>query len=258
MKDLDHIRKTIDECDRKLVEIFEQRMEAVLDVLEYKKHHKLPIFQPDREKDILIRVASYLKNQEFSKELEALYRQILKTSKELQSRHLFPFNIVLIGFMASGKTSVATRLSSLLQMDYIDTDDLIVKTSGISINEIFNAYGEVGFRSLETKAIKGLKGIKNTIISCGGGVVLNEENVTLLREGNKIVWLRASPEETYERLLGDSSRPLLRDNFSLERIGQILETRLPLYEAASDLIIDTDGKDIEEVAMELIEKLLAY
>ena len=258
MENLKDIRNIIDDCDKRLVEVFEQRLKAVLDVLEYKREHKLPIFQPEREQDVLKKVNSYLEHDKFSDELELLYNQILKISKKLQSKYLFPFNIVLVGFMGSGKTSVGTELSTLLEMDYIDTDDIIVKDSGISINEIFNAYGEAEFRKLERKTIEGLKDTKNTIISCGGGVVLDSTNIELLRDNGKIVWLKVSPGEILNRLLDDDSRPLLKDSFTLKGLSEILKNRLPLYENAGDIIIDTDKKNVREIAKEIIEKLLEY
>lgn len=258
MENLKDIRNIIDDCDKRLVEVFEQRLKAVLDVLEYKREHKLPIFQPEREQDVLKKINSYLEHDEFSEELELLYNQILKISRKLQSKYLFPFNIVLVGFMGSGKTSVGTELSTLLEMDYIDTDDIIVKDSGISINEIFNAYGEAEFRKLERKTIEGLKDTKNTIISCGGGVVLDSTNIELLRDNGKIVWLKVSPGEILNRLLDDDSRPLLKDSFTLKGLSEILKNRLPLYENAGDIIIDTDKKDVREIAEEIIEKLLEY
>jgi len=256
LENLRDIRNIIDDCDKRLVEVFEQRLKAVLDVIEYKRENKLPIFQPEREQDVLKKVNSYLKHDEFFGELELLYNQILKISKKLQSRYLFPFNIVLIGFMGSGKTSVGTELSTLLEMNYIDTDDKIVENFGISINEIFDTYGEAEFRKLERRAIEDLKGTKNTIISCGGGVVLDPINIELLRNVGKIVWLKVSPEEVLNRLSNDDSRPLLKDKFTLKGLSEILENRLPLYENAGDIIIDTNKKDVQKIAREIIEKLL--
>ncbi|MCK9267647.1 MAG: chorismate mutase [Alkaliphilus sp.] len=256
MENLEDIRNIIDDCDKKLVEVFEQRLKAVLNILEYKRKHKLPIFQPEREQDVFKKVNLFLKHDEFSDELELLYHQILKISRKLQSKYLFPFNIVLVGFMGSGKTSVGIKLSTLLEMNYIGTDDIIVKNSGISINEIFNAYGEAKFRKLERKAIESLKDTRNTIISCGGGVVLDSTNIELLRDNGKIVWLKVSPEEVLDRLSNDNSRPLLKDSFTLKGLSEILKNRLPLYENAGDIIIDTDKKDVQKIAREIIEKLL--
>lgn len=256
MKDLEHCRNIIDNCDKELVAIFERRLKAVLDVLEYKKEKKLPIFQPEREKDVLKKVNSYLEYDDFSDELESLYHQILKISRKLQSKYLFPHNIILIGFMGSGKTSVGKELSTLLEMDHIDIDELIIKNSGLSIDEIFNTYGEIGFRKLEKEVIEDLQDNKNTIISCGGGVVLDSENIDLLKNNGRVIWLKASPQETYNRLLGDTSRPLLKNNFTVKRLTNLLNSRLALYECASDIIVDTDGKSIQDIAREIVEKLL--
>ncbi|HZJ76427.1 MAG TPA: chorismate mutase [Oscillospiraceae bacterium] len=258
MKNLEYIRSIIDDCDKKLVSIFEQRLKAVLDILEYKKKNKLPIFQPKREQDVLKKVNSYLKHDEFSDELESLYLKILKISRKFQSKYLFPFNIVLIGFMGSGKTSVGIELSTLLEMDYIDTDEIIIENSGISIDEIFDTYGENEFRKLESKAIGDLQDIKNTVISCGGGVVLNPENIDLLKSNGRIIWLRVSPGTAYERLSDDDSRPLLKNNFTIEKLSEILKDRLSLYKNAGDIIIDTDKKNVQEIAKEIIKRLLEY
>lgn len=252
MKDLETIRDEIDHYDRQLVETFERRLNAVLQVMEYKKEHKLPIFQPQREKEVVNKVGSYVKEKKFQGEITSLYEEIMKISRRLQSRNLYPFNIVLVGFMGSGKTSVGKRLSSLLEMDLIDTDLVIEERMGMTISEIFNTMGEMEFRKLEREIVIGLQGTKNSIISCGGGIVLDPENVGTLKEGGRIIWLNASPEEIYNRLLGDKSRPLLSD-LSLEDIRILWEKRLPLYEAASHIMVITDGKTVDEIAEEILK-----
>lgn len=257
LKNLEDIRNIIDDCDKKLVEIFEQRLKAVLDVLEYKKAKGLPIFQPKRERDVFKKVNSYLKYTEFSNELDYLYTEILKISKKLQSKHLFPFNIVLIGFMGSGKSSIGKELSTLLEMDYIDTDELIIEKAGMSIDEVFNIRGEIDFRKLEKETIEDLQNTRNTVISCGGGVVLNTSNIDLLKNNGKLIWLKASSQEIYSRLSDDSSRPLLKNNLTIEKLSEILNSRLFLYEGASDIAIHTDGKSVQEIATEIVEKLLS-
>ncbi len=256
MTELENIRKIIDDYDRKLVEVFENRLKVILKVLEYKQEKGLPILQPDRELKVFEKVNSYLKHPEFSQELESLYCQILKISRRLQSNKLFPFNIVLIGFMGSGKSSVGKELSSLLEMDYLDTDQLISERTGMTINEIFEVQGEYGFRKLEAEVIKDIHQRKNIIISCGGGVVLNPSNVELLKQNGKVIWLKASCSEVYSRLSGDSSRPLLKDNMTVERISNILTERTPLYEATNDMTVDTEKKTVQEICKEIIEDLL--
>lgn len=255
MKNLDDIRKVIDECDKDLVEIFEKRLGTVLDVLDYKKANNLPILQAGREDEVLKKVKSYLSNPEFEPQLESLYSHILKISRQLQSKKLFPFNIVLIGFMGSGKTSVGEELSKLLEMDFIDTDSLIIEKTGKTINEIFQNQGEDYFRQLETETIKNLRSRSNTIISCGGGVVLNPENIENLKENGKIIWLKAGPEEIYKRISSDKTRPLLEDDFGVEDLREKLELRLSLYEDSRDIEVDTDGKTVYEICQEIVEEI---
>lgn len=256
MKDLDDIRKIIDACDRDLVNIFEKRLIAVSDVLEYKRRNNLPILQSSREEEVLDKVKSYLENAEFNGELESLYSHILKISRRLQSKKLFPFNIVLIGFMGSGKTSVGEQLSQLLEMDYLDTDKIIIERSSKTINEIFKVHGEDHFRRLEMETIKDLENYENTIIACGGGVVLNSDNVNSLKQNGTIVWLKASPEEIYRRISNDKTRPLLEDGFTVDYLDEILKSRLSLYESSKDMEIDTDGRSIEEVCNEIIVNII--
>lgn len=255
MKDLEDLRDIIDDCDKRIVEAFEERLLAVLDILEYKKENKLPIFQPEREKLVLKKVNSYLKSKNYSNELESLYTDILKSSRKMQSKRLFDYNVVLIGFMGCGKTSIGKELSRLLEMDFIDTDDLIVKNSGLYISEIFDDYGEIGFRKIEKETIEGLLDVNNSIISCGGGVVLDSCNMEILKLNGKVIWLKASPEELYERLRGTTNRPLLQDNITVPRLTEILKTRIELYNTYSDIHVDTDGKGIEDLALEIIDKL---
>ncbi len=253
---LKELRETIDEWDKKLVMAFEERLKAVLSVAVYKREHRLSILQPEREKQVLERVKSYLKEEQFSAQLELLYNQILKSSRKTQLTQLFPFNIVLIGFMGSGKTSVGKELATLLEMDYLDTDELIIEKAQMSVNEIFNTYGESGFRKLEKEIIAGLKGTKNKVIACGGGAVLEAENAKVLKHIGKLVWLQASGESIYNRLSGDIARPLLKSNSTKEGLAELLQHRLPIYEKICDFKVNTNDKDIAEVASEVIVKLL--
>lgn len=256
MKNLADIRKIIDNYDRELVNIFEKRLEAVLDILEYKRKNNIPIIQSNREGKVLEKVKSYLNNPEFENELENLYGNIFKISRQLQSKKLFPLNIVLIGFMGSGKTCVGKNLSQLLEMKYVDTDTLIVEETSKTINEIFEIHGEDYFRKLEIETIKRFEKNNNIIISCGGGVILNEENIKSLKKNGILIWLKATPEELYNRLSHDKSRPLLKDDFTIEHLSKTLNLRLSLYESSNDIEIDTDKKTVEEICNEIIKKLI--
>lgn len=157
-------------------------------------------------------------------------------------------NIVLIGFMGSGKTSVGLRLSYKFQKTVLDTDKLIESREGRSISEIFASDGELYFRDLETKLLKELaQRLHNRILSVGGGTPLREENRKLLKEIGTVVYLRIRPDTVYERLKGDTVRPLLQTEDPLGRITELLDRRKALYEAAADVIVDVDGLEMEEV-----------
>ncbi|NWF98914.1 MAG: shikimate kinase [Nitrospirae bacterium] len=163
-------------------------------------------------------------------------------------------NIILTGFMGTGKTAVAKELSSLLNLKMVDIDNEIEKAEGITINEIFERYGESKFRDIETEMIKKISPEKNLIISTGGGVVLREENIRMLKENGIIICLIASPETIFERTKNNSDRPLLKVSDPLKKIKELLEFRMPFYKKA-DIIINTEGKAPLQIAEEIIEKI---
>lgn len=165
------------------------------------------------------------------------------------------YNIVLIGFMGTGKSSVAKNLSERLNMELIDTDECIVKRTDMTIPEIFEKYGEGRFRQIEHDVIKDLKDKKGTIISCGGGACLKKENISNMKENNKVILLEASPKVILERIEGDSNRPILKDKMNVDSIEDIMKIRKSSYHIAADIIIDTIDKTILEIADEIIRKL---
>lgn len=164
------------------------------------------------------------------------------------------YNIYLTGFMAAGKTSAAAELSRLYRMEVVDTDRLIEKEAGCSINEIFERFGEEYFRVLETEVMRKLSLRKNLIVSCGGGVPLREENVAYMKKG-RVVLLKTSVPEMIRRIRLNDRRPLASRR-SDEEITALYEKRKPLYEAAADIIVDTSEKSREEVAKEIMERMV--
>ena len=163
-------------------------------------------------------------------------------------------NIVLIGFMGSGKTAVGNYFKEHYQMETVDTDWLIVEKEGLSIQEIFAEKGEAYFRLLETGLLEELSGMKltGTVISCGGGMAVNPVNVVKMREIGFVVYLSASPETIYRRVKEDRGRPLLNDNMNVGFIGELLSKRKDFYERAADIRVKTDGKSVEEVCQEIL------
>lgn len=164
-------------------------------------------------------------------------------------------NIFLIGFMGAGKSTIAEELQSALQMNLVEMDARIVEEQGMSINDIFEKYGEAHFRDLESNLILTIGSEGNTIVSCGGGVVVRSENVTNMKESGKIIFLAATPETIYERVKDSTDRPILNGHMNVDYIRELMEKRRVLYENAADIRIDVDGKSVLEVCHEIIRKI---
>lgn len=161
-------------------------------------------------------------------------------------------HIFLIGFMGCGKSTNAACLSEMTGAEHLEMDAEIVNQEGMEIAEIFSRYGETYFRNLETELIKSLREREPAVISCGGGAVLREENVTLMKEMGKIVLLTAEPETIYGRVKDSTERPVLNGHMNLDYIRELMEKRRPRYEAAADASVSTDHKSAEEICMEIM------
>jgi shikimate kinase len=168
-------------------------------------------------------------------------------------------NIVLTGFMGTGKTAVGQALAKRLNRQLIEVDSKIEQMAGKSISDIFKDSGEIYFRELEIGAIKQAAAGKKQVIACGGGVVLNTINIDRLRETGVIINLVASPQIILKRTSGNAgSRPLLNIQQPAERIRELLKFRKPFYDRAADLIINTSKLNIDAVADKIIDRLRNY
>ena len=163
-------------------------------------------------------------------------------------------NIVLIGFMGTGKTAVGKRLAALLDKDFYDSDDEVEKVTGMTITQLFNKYGEVRFRSEENLAVNRLAKNENCVIATGGGVVLDKTNMEVLSVNGVIICLSAKPEVIYERVKKRNNRPLLKKGDLYQNILELLAQRDELYKAA-DLYIDTSDLDFQEIIDKIIDFL---
>lgn len=161
-------------------------------------------------------------------------------------------NIVLIGFMGTGKTSVGKRLAKHLNWDFLDTDLAIEEISGASVSEIFRKHGETRFRSEETVLMKRLRERKKMVIATGGGAPLNPENWEALSETGIIISLFAPIDTILERIGNKNDRPLLREG--RDEAQKLWLSRQPIYNQA-DLVIDTTELDIDEVVNEILCKI---
>ena len=157
--------------------------------------------------------------------------------------------------MGSGKSAIAKKLQSAHGARVIEMDDLLAAQAGMSISEIFEKRGEEAFRDMETSFLRSLPVEDSCVVSCGGGVVLREENVRIMKQKGCIVFLDASPRTVYYRVRSSHSRPVLERNMNQEYIGMLMEKRRPFYEAAADITIHVDGKTKEQISEELWEKV---
>ncbi len=163
-------------------------------------------------------------------------------------------NIILVGFMGTGKTVVAQALARKLKMKYVDLDDVIEADAGRSINEIFAESGENHFRYLEKQAAKKISSLDKQVIATGGGVVLDKQNVENLKKNGTMVCLTATPEVIYSSVKDQRHRPLLNVNKPQEAIKRLLDTRQPYY-AQADFTIDTSGLTVEQAVNKIVKLL---
>ena len=165
-------------------------------------------------------------------------------------------NIILVGPMGSGKTTIGRRLSESLNLDFFDSDHEIIDTTGVSIDHIFDVEGEKGFRARESDVIKKLCNIPNIILATGGGTVLLEENRELIKNSGTVVYLSSSVDQILKRTAKSKTRPLLeKSNNRRKTITEIIETRDPFYKEVASLIINTNEKKLNQVIDEIIESL---
>ena len=165
-------------------------------------------------------------------------------------------SIALIGFMATGKSVVGKALKEHLGKNYtlIETDLLIVKRAGKSIPKIFSEDGEALFREYEREACKKATQIRKAIISCGGGVVLNKENIEILKQTCQIVLLTATTEVIYKRAMGEGKeiRPIINKDKPFKEIEKLLRYREPYYKSSAEIIIDTTNLSIERIVAKIL------
>ncbi len=171
-------------------------------------------------------------------------------------RKVYPKNnIVLVGYMGSGKTTFGTALAKELGMEFVDADAYIVSKTGKSIPDIFAQDGEESFRKIETDILKEFnETLSNTILATGGGMPLRKENSRLLKEIGTVLYLMASPKEIYDRVKGDTNRPLLQCDNPYQKICDMIKQRHPIYARCADEIVDTNCNDLQWIVSEMKEK----
>lgn len=164
-------------------------------------------------------------------------------------------NIILIGFMGCGKSSIGRRLAGRLGYELRDSDDLITARAGKSITDIFNDEGQARFRERETLELRELIDSRGIVLATGGGAVLREENREILRRIGLVVWLHSDPETLFERANRNRKRPLLDVENPRGTFNALLESRLQVYEAAADRKVDASGLSHDQTVEALLSAI---
>ena len=232
MNDLEMYRESLALCDDKIIDALVERNSIIEKIMAYKEEYGMPILQPQQEEKQKKRLEEKLSDNRYKEEIFDVFGCILRNSKRIQARKLFDYNIVLIGFMGAGKTTISDYLSTMFDMDIVEY-----------------------FRDLETNLLIEMQSHKNAVISCGGGAALRERNVAEMKKNGRVVLLTATPETIYERVKDSNDRPVLNGRKNVKGISELMEQRREKYEAAADIVINTDDKTVLQICEELVQRL---
>ena len=174
------------------------------------------------------------------------------------SRKLQSGNLLLVGMMGSGKTTMGRLLAKHLGKVFVDSDEEIIKRTGVTIPHIFDVEGESGFRLRETAALRNLVKRDNMVLATGGGAVLDEQNRTMLQQNGIVIYLKASVHDLWHRTRHDRNRPLLQTSNPHARLTEIFQQRDPLYQQVSDLIAQSGKQSVHALMLQLVEEIDAF
>ena len=255
MDQLDILRENLGQCDEIILDALLMRNRIVEDIMAYKETNDLPILQPEQEAKQKEWLEKRMEEKRHKAEVADVFESITLNSKRIQSRKLFNYTIVLIGFMGAGKSTISEFLKNSFAMEVIEMDQIIAEREGMTISDIFEVYGEQYFRNLETNLLIEMQSKTNVVISCGGGTPMRECNVVEMKKNGRVVLLTAKPETILDRVKDSHDRPLIENNKTVPFISDLMEKRREKYETAADIIIETDGKDKLQICEELILRL---
>ena len=255
MNQLEVLRESLGQCDEIVLDALLMRNRIVEDIMAYKEANDIPILQPEQEAKQREWLNRRMEGRRHKDEVTAVFEEITRNSKRIQARKLFDYNIVLIGFMGAGKSTISDYLSTMFDMDIVEMDQVIAEREEMSIPDIFATYGEEYFRDLETNLLIEMQSHKNAVISCGGGAALREKNVAEMKKNGRVVLLTATPETIFERVKDSNDRPVLNGRKNVKGISELMEQRREKYEAAADIVINTDDKTVLQICEELVQHL---
>jgi len=174
------------------------------------------------------------------------------------SRKLLSGNLILVGMMGSGKTTMGRALARHLGKAFADSDEEIQKRTGVTIPHIFDIEGEAGFRQRETIALRDLLERENLVLATGGGAVLKEQNRALLQENGIVIYLKANVHDLWQRTRHDQNRPLLQTEDPHAKLAELFRLRDPLYQQVSDIVVQSGKQNVNALMLQLVEKINAF
>lgn len=180
------------------------------------------------------------------------------TSRPASSRKAQSGNLILVGMMGSGKTTMGRALAKHLGKDFVDSDEEIKQRTGVTIPHIFDIEGEPGFRSRESTVIAELVKRDNMVLATGGGAVLAEKNRTLLQQNGIVIYLKASVHDLWQRTRNDHSRPLLQTSDPYGKLMELFQQRDPLYQQAADISIQSGKRSLHSLMLHLVDEIEAF
>ena len=166
-----------------------------------------------------------------------------------------PNNLVLVGMMGAGKTTVGRWLARRLRLPFFDSDQEVERRCGVKIPVVFDIEGEAGFRAREAQVIEELTALDSIVLATGGGAVARAQNRERLAARGFVAYLHARPEDLYARVRHDRNRPLLAAGDPLERLRELYRERDPLYRQIADLVVETGSQSVQALARELLDKI---
>ena len=181
-----------------------------------------------------------------------------ESSRPATSRKLQSGNLILMGMMGSGKTTMGRTLARHLGKVFVDSDEEIIKRTGVTVPHIFDIEGEAGFRLRETAAIRELVGRDNMVLATGGGAVLEEQNRAMLQQNGIVIYLKASVHDLWQRTRHDRNRPLLQTGNPHAKLTELFQQRDPLYRQVSDIVVQSGKQSAHALMLHLADEIDAF
>jgi shikimate kinase len=173
-------------------------------------------------------------------------------------RKLESGNLILVGMMGSGKTTMGRVLARQLGKEFVDSDEEIIKRTGVTVPHIFDVEGEAGFRQREAAAIRELAGRDNMVLATGGGAVLDGDNRAILKKSGIVIYLKASAHDLWQRTRHDRNRPLLQTDNPYARLVELFQQRDPLYRVVSDIVVQSGKQSAHTLMLRLVGEIEAF